>query len=255
MIDIHNHLLPNIDDGPSSLYESLSLATDAVNMGINTVYVTPHHLNPQFENPKDKILKEIEMFQIHLENEQIPLTVRPGQEVRIVGDLIERIDRDEILFLNNKSSYLLLEFPSNNVPRFTSKIVFELQVNNHRPIIAHPERNKDIIQDPSKLYQLVKNGALTQLTASSVCGYAGKKIQKFCFKLIESNLAHFIASDAHNSNSRSFNLPEAYSLIEQKFGMYKKEELIENANLLHNSELVVGNIPEKVASNKFFNLF
>ena len=101
---------------------------------------------------------------------------------------------------------MLIEFPSSHLPRYANKLLFDLQVQGIVPIIVHPERNREIMENPDRLYNLVKEGALSQLTGTSVTGKMGKKIQKFSFDLIQTNLTHFIASDAHNTTTRPFDL-------------------------------------------------
>ncbi|WP_305886524.1 CpsB/CapC family capsule biosynthesis tyrosine phosphatase, partial [Pseudomonas sp. 2995-1] len=86
------------------------------------------------------------------------------------------------------------------------------------PIIVHPERNQELMEKPDELYELVRDGALTQVTAASVCGKFGKKIQSFSKEIIEANLTHFIASDAHNTINRNFHMKTAYEMIRQEYG-------------------------------------
>src|SRR5690606_32221946 len=103
--------------------------------------------------------------------------------------------------------------------------------------------------------KFVKNGALTQVTAGSVCGYFGKKIKKFSHQLIEANLTHFIASDAHNVSSRSFKMVEAFHEVEKSFGNDMVYMLKENAELLVVNQRVNKEIPERVVRKKFLGIF
>jgi protein-tyrosine phosphatase len=105
------------------------------------------------------------------------------------------------------------------------------------------------------LYRLVKDGALTQVTASSITGHFGKKVKKFSLELVENNLTHFIASDAHNTTTRASRLRKAYEEVENEFGINQRYLLQENAEYLVNGENVVIEIPERVKKKKFLGLF
>jgi len=188
-----------------------------------------------------------------LEENHLPLTVLPGQETRINGDMVERLKKNELVPLNN-SKYVFVEFPSNHVPHYTSQLFFDMQVAGYKPVIVHPERNSMIIQDPDKLYRLVKNGALTQVTAASIVGMFGKKIQKFSLDLLEHNLTHFIASDAHNTNTRGFHMDKAYNQIKQIFGSGMVLDFMENTERLVNGQSVVGDQPVRIKQKKLFGL-
>jgi protein-tyrosine phosphatase len=253
MIDIHCHILPGIDDGAKDLNDSLQMAKQAVSEGIRTIIATPH-LNNHYDNRKQIILEKVAEFNQALKVQNVNLEVLAGQEPRIYGELLEDLEHGDIQTLNG-SNYLFIEFPSNHVPRYTERLLFDLQLKGLTPIIVHPERNSELMERPEKLFQLVEKGALTQVTASSLCGYFGKKIKKFSEELIEANLAHFIASDAHNIVNRSFKMEEAFDLIDSKFGNDYVYLFIENAELLVNGKNVIKEIPVHVKKKKRFLLF
>ena len=254
MIDIHCHILPGLDDGARNLSDSLEMARKAVEEGIDTIIATPHYINNRYHNPKQTILAKVEEVNEALRAENIALKIVAGQEPRIDGDLLTGIDKGEIITLAG-TSYIFIEFPSSHVPRYTEQLFYDLQMNGLVPVIVHPERNQEIIQRPDRLYQLVEKGALTQLTASSVCGDLGKKIKTFSSQLIEYNLTHFIASDAHNVTTRSFKLREAYQVIAATFGTDSELMLKENAELLVAGQNVYKEIPEPIKKKRFFTIF
>lgn len=255
MIDIHSHILYGVDDGAKTVKDSLDMAREAFKQGIKTIYATPHHLNEQFKNEAEEIKAAVELFNNLLKNHLINLTVRPGQEIRINGEILEHLKEGTALTLGDEGTYLLIELPANHVPAYTSNLLFDLQVEGFKPIIVHPERNSEIIQKPGILYELVKGGALTQVTAASVAGKFGKKLQKFSLDLIESNLTHFIASDAHNVSNRSFWMDDASKVIEQTFGIDTIYYLRENAEILAANEMVIGDQPQRIRSKRKFKLF
>lgn len=255
MIDIHCHILPGIDDGAQTIEDSLNMAREAVKEGIHTIIATPHHKNRQYDNEKNSIIQKVGELNSHLYKEGIPLKVLPGQETRIYGEILDDyLDGGKILPLA-ETAYLFIEFPSGHVPRYTDQLFYELQTEGLIPIIVHPERNQEIIENSDLLYRLVTNGSLTQITAGSLCGYFGKNIKKFSQQLIEANLTHFIASDAHNVHNRTFKMSEAMDEVEKIYGIDTVDLFIENAELLVKRKNVYKEVPEQVRRKKFLGIF
>jgi protein-tyrosine phosphatase len=254
MIDLHCHILPNVDDGPRNVAESVEMAKQAVRQGIKTIIATPHHRNEKYENHGQTIFRRVEEFNRVLESESVDIMVLPGQETRIFGEMVEGLESGEILPLN-QGKYVLVELPSGHVPRYTAQLMYDIQLKGFVPVIVHPERNQEIIENPEVLYQLVKKGALTQVTASSVTGHFGKTIKKFTHQLLEANLTHFIASDAHNTTSRGFKMDEAYTTIEKAFGIDFVYMLRENAELVLAGKSVYKESPERIKRKKILGLF
>jgi protein-tyrosine phosphatase len=254
MIDLHCHILPGVDDGARDLSESIEMAKKAVEQGIDTIVATPHHLNNQYENPKQTIIDRVVEFNKVLLEEKIDLNVLPGQETRIYGELVEGYESGEILPIDH-TQYVLVEFSSSHVPRYTEKLFYDLQMKGLIPVLVHPERNQEIIEHPELLYQLVKKGALTQVTAASICGDFGKKIKSFSLQLIEANLTHFIASDAHNTSNRTFKMREAFDVIQAKYGNEMVYLFEENAAHVIEGNHVYKEVPDRIKKKKFFKLF
>ncbi|MFZ3588957.1 tyrosine-protein phosphatase [Bacillus sp. DJP31] len=254
MIDIHCHILPGIDDGPKDIHESIIMAKAAVSDGITQVMGTPHFTR-KYENTKEIIVEKVKQVNEALVVENIPLKILPGQEPRIYGEILEDYQNGKILTLNDSGKYLFIELPSNHVPRYTERLLYDFQMKEITPIIVHPERNQEMIENPDILYNLVEKGALTQVTASSVVGDLGKKIRTFSLQLLENNLTHFIASDAHNISTRSFRLGQAYEELDKEFGVQAVYMLKENAELLVLGETVFRDSPSRMKQKKFLGLF
>ena len=177
MIDIHNHILIDVDDGPKNREDAIQLLKQAKSEGVNEIIATPHHLSPVLIMSV-KVLNKIEELRSMEEVQQLGIKIYPGQEIRITDQILPEIEKGNILSLNH-SKYLLIELPSNGVPHYTERLFYELLSEGYVPIIAHPERNKGIVQDLDKLYQLVKAGALSQLTSSSLSGVMVKITEDF----------------------------------------------------------------------------
>ncbi|CAG9621390.1 tyrosine-protein phosphatase [Sutcliffiella rhizosphaerae] len=254
MIDIHCHILPSVDDGAKHMTESLEMARAAEKEGITAIVATPHHNNGQYMNTKLDIMEKVKELNGRIQKEGIDITILPGQECRISGEMLDQLDREELLTMNDKDKYIFVELPSSQVPLYTEQIIYDIQLKGITPIIVHPERNAELIENPEKLYQLVKNGACTQVTAASVVGKFGKKIKKFAIDMIEANLTHFVASDAHNLKNRSFQMSEAYKIIEKECGSDATYLLMENAELLVEGSMIIKEIPERIKKKKLFGL-
>ncbi|MDQ0413820.1 tyrosine-protein phosphatase [Mesobacillus stamsii] len=254
MVDLHCHILAGIDDGAQTMADSVDMARAAVDEGIDTIIATPHHKNGRYENSKQAIIEKTDELNAVLKTEGIPLHILPGQEPAIHGELVTGMTLGEVSTLNF-SRYLFIELPAGHVPRYTDQLLYDVQVNGKIPVIVHPERNQEIIERPDILYQLIKNGALSQLTAASVCGRFGKRVKTFSEQLIEANLAHFIASDAHNTNKRAFYMTEAYHDIDTRYGVDMVYFFRENAELLVMDKNVYKEVPQHIKKKKFLGLF
>ncbi|MED1863942.1 tyrosine protein phosphatase [Fictibacillus nanhaiensis] len=255
MIDIHSHILPGIDDGAQTLEDALLMAEAAVKEGITHLYATPHHRNGRFENERVSIIQHTNSFNEELRQRKIPLQIIPGQEIRLYKELVDDLERDVLIPLHHQSKYLLIEFPSSNVPTYAAEILYELSLRNYTPIIVHPERNSEIMENPDLLYDLIIEGALTQITANSINGSFGKKIMNFSHDLVKANMAHFIASDAHNVSSRGFHLNRAFETIQKQYGVDARYYLQENAELVMKGESVLIEQPSHIKRKKFLGIF
>lgn len=256
MVDLHCHLLPGVDDGAKDMKVSLRLAKEATENGITHALLTPHHLNGHYVNHKQDVLERTEAFQEELTAHQIPLTVFPGQEVRINGQLMTALDNDDILFADESGKYMLLEFPDDDVPHYTKQMVFELQQRGIVPIIVHPERNTKIMAEPDLLFELLEKGCLSQITASSYVGTFGKKVAKFSKDLIAGGQGYVFASDAHDLPGRKYEMREAFTKLKQEFGEQLVQEYQDNARAIINGDNVVQHQLQKIQQRKkLFGLF
>lgn len=256
MIDIHSHILPFMDDGATDWESALAMAQDAYRDGITTVIATPHHANGQYMNPAPSIRQAVELMNERLRQEGNPLVVVPGQEIRIYGDLLNDLEQGQLLCLAD-SRYILLEMPSSRVPKSMEEICHELIIQGFVPVIAHPERNAEIADDPSKLERLIELGSLGQVTAQSVAGVFGSKLQKLSLELCRRNAVHVVASDAHDNTRRTFGLSAAYAVLEKELGSAFCDSLRNNAQqIVANKEVNLGNyVQKRTRSHKLFGFF
>jgi protein-tyrosine phosphatase len=245
MIDIHCHILPNVDDGSQSLEQSIAMARAASAEGITHIIATPHHANGKYINRAADVQRAVQELNSRIEEAGIPITVLVGQEVRMYNELIEDFQESVVLTLHG-SGYMLVELPSDRVPSGFAALIHELKVLGVTPIIAHPERNMELAGNPELLAALIEAGALSQITSHSVNGLFGSKLQKLCLQWCKRNLVHFVSSDAHNLKNRAFGLDRAYDYISRQLGSHYAERYQVYAGMVLRDELITPEKPLRV---------
>lgn len=213
MIDLHSHLLHDLDDGPRALAASVSIARAMAADGVTSVAATPHvrddwpGVTPA---ARDTRLRELRAA---LAAEEVALDVLPGGEIAL--DALPRLTAVEraAFGLGGNPAVLLLEFPYWGWPLQLGDTVFQLVLEGITPVLAHPERNLEVQDAPERLEPAVRAGALVQLTAASVDGRIGRGAQGTCRRLLDLGLAHVIASDAHTAEVRAAGLSRAAAAV------------------------------------------
>jgi protein-tyrosine phosphatase len=173
------------------------------------------------------LLAPFQKLQDILKKERIDLTVDIAGEVRLCAEVLGLYASDNLPFLGeyNDRKVMLLELPHNGIPPGSDKLVDWLMDRDIQPMIAHPERNKAIMSDITKVQPFIQRGCLFQLTAMSVTGKFGEKAHEIAHQFLTNNWATVIASDAHNLNRRPPILSEAYEVVNQLYGHELAEEL------------------------------
>lgn len=200
----------------------------AVDDGIEVAVVTPHIHPGRWSNTKDIIEEARDDLQDELDRRGVPLKLGFAAEVRLTDHLMEQVQRDEIPFYGEIDGYrlMLLEFPHSHVIPGSDKIVRWLVERGIRPMIAHPERNKQVMSDSSVIYPFVEAGCWLQCTAGSLVGRFGERAQRVAEQLLVDDRITFIASDAHNTGARSPKLREALDHAETLVGRDKAQRLL-----------------------------
>ncbi len=224
MIDIHCHILPDIDDGPRSLDETIAMARTALKNGIHTVVATPHTENGIYCNNFTKIQQSVAEVRKALRGNGILLKIISGAEVHACPGLVDLVKNGEAVTINNDGKYLLLELPSMAIPHEIKDEIFNLKLHGITPIIAHPERNLVFQQDPGRLEEFIRMGVICQVTASSITGELGKETQKCAETMLRSRLLHVIASDSHSVSHRPQNFQMAVEKAGEIMGSRKEAE-------------------------------
>ncbi|MFV1968849.1 MAG: tyrosine-protein phosphatase [Pirellulaceae bacterium] len=213
-VDIHCHLLPGIDDGAKSWEESLAMAKMAVADGIDTIIVTPHQLGNFAHNDGGTVRQRADELQKQLHAHGLPLRIYPGADVRIDEFMMAGLRSGEVLTLADRRKHVLLELP-HELYFPIEGVLTGLQQADMVGILSHPERNQGLLQQPQIVASLVERGCLMQVTAGSLMGTFGTACQEMAEWMLEEELVHFLATDAHGSKSRRPLLKRAYQLVTQ----------------------------------------
>ena len=217
LIDVHCHLLPGLDDGPKSWDETLAMAEMAAADGIGTIVATPHQLGSHPDNTPQRIRTETARLQALLDERGIPLSVLPGADVRVEPDLPARVCRGEVLTLADQGRHVLLELP-HEVYLPLDRLLDQLSESGLVGILSHPERNQGILRRPGVLRPLVAAGCLVQVTAASLTGLFGFRVQRLAESLILKGLVHCVSSDAHGIQGRTPVLGRALARVAELIG-------------------------------------
>ena len=228
MIDIHSHILPNIDDGSSSIEESLEMIRMAIDNGVTTQVLTPHIHHGRFNNTKQDLEQKFEQFRETVDQANLNINLLLGAEVRIGHEIMAMIKNNSLPWIGEcqQQKTFLLEFPRHDIP-FGSENLVRWALSNHcLPIIVHPERNKTFINHPEKLQVLLDLGCPIQLTACSLTGKFGDDVQKFSEQLLIDNKVSAIASDCHNLKGRKPDLRQGFEHAKSIIGEEKADTLV-----------------------------
>ena len=221
MIDLHCHILPGIDDGPQTLAQSLALIRAAAANGITHMVATPHIHPGRYPNTASSIVQAFRNFLVALPvHEEIGIQFALAAEVRVSDELIYLASANQLPALGYWEGDLLvlLEMPHSHIPAGLTKLLDWRSRQNIRPLIAHPERNKDIIRDIDQIKPLVNAGCLFQVTAGALVGQFGEPARKRAEEILKLGLATVLATDTHHIQRRPPNLAEGRRAAEKIIG-------------------------------------
>jgi len=220
MYDIHSHLLPGIDDGAANLEQSLALARHAVADGITHMVVTPHIQPDVYENNRVSIMAAFKCFQAGLIKDAIPLHIAMAAEMRLCPEILPMIEKDDIPLFEaiDGRKTMLLELPHSHVPMGTDQMISWLLKQDIDVLIAHPERNKELMRKQDKIALLHDLGCQFQITARSVIGGFGEPSEQVAEYILKQGWCDVLASDAHNLQHRPPELSRAEQVAAKIIG-------------------------------------
>jgi protein-tyrosine phosphatase len=227
MIDVHLHLLPGVDDGPTNLAGALALARECAATDTPAVIATPH-----YDDSTRTVLADaatatahVDRLQAELDRAGIPVQVLTGCEAFLTPDLPRRV-RDGLVPTMAGTRWLLVETTVQQQPLNLEQTLFELQAMGIVPLLAHPERYAWLRRDPDILASLVVRGVRAQVTAASLTGRRGSEQRRFAETLVQRNLVQVMASDRHRAGTRA-SLHEGYTAAVALVGEERAHRLIE----------------------------
>ncbi|MFQ5455339.1 MAG: tyrosine-protein phosphatase [Nitrospirota bacterium] len=226
MIDIHSHILPEIDDGPDSINESIEMCLMALSDGIDTIVATPH-INPGLYNHSKKlIIEKISELKDRIGDKGLNLSILPGADIRIDPGLLDDIRDTIFLTVNDNNRYIMIELPFDIIPHGTDSILNSLFSRGIIPIISHPERNIQIQNDFSILRSWKRRGILFQVTAMSITGGFGIEVERCVKRWLKDDLIDIIATDAHSTDKRPPILSHALKIAGEIIGEEKAYQMV-----------------------------
>ena len=243
MIDIHSHIVFEVDDGPKTIEDSRALLEESYRQGVRTIISTSHRRKGMFETPEAKIEENFKQVQELAKEIADDLTVLYGAEIYYTSDILDKLEQGKIPRLAD-SKYALIEFsmitPYKEIHTALSNVL-RLGVT---PVVAHIERYHCLENDEKKVRDLINMGFYIQINSSSVLkpklfGDTYKFMKKRAQFFLEKDLVHFVASDMHNLDPRPPYMQEAYQIISKKYGESHAEQLFrKNKELLLRSEYI-----------------
>ena len=241
MYDLHCHILPNIDDGPSSVEETRIMLEIAAQEGIKVIAAT-HHFNEEELTVADYLELHgtyYKHIQSVLEGLKSNIQIVTGAEVMISPFLLQLNELHNLCI--NGSRYLLIELPMMDVPEYTQGVIYNLRIKGITPIIAHPERNRWIMENPALLIPLIELGTLIQVNSGSITGDFGRNIKRCVKFLVKHNMVHLVATDAHSADKRPPRIRKAAQTLKRWVDQQRAEKILYETpqNILNNVMLQV----------------
>jgi protein-tyrosine phosphatase len=241
MIDIHNHVLPGIDDGAGDWEESLAMMRAFVEAGFSTISVSTHLHHPLFpDNTAQEIRLLATQAQEKADAAAIPLRILPGCEVYFQDALFSWLENEQIVPVSGQGAFVLIEFPMRDPMLLMAELGFQLQVKGVRPILAHPERYDALHKKPALLREWRRAGWLMQLDLPSITGETGVPIQRLAIQILKDGLFDYAASDLHKSPDD----PNYFKAMLEKLVKMTDEEEAERLMVVNPSRLLEGKMPK-----------
>ena len=195
MIDIHTHLIPNIDDGSKDSGDSLRQLTKMAAGGVKCVYLTSHYFRGHYQYTREEYNQRFSDLSAQVKQAGLNLELLPGFEIFLQADILTDIQKHSLTM--GDSPYILVESDLNGLPNDFYNNIYPLLRAGYKPILAHAERYVSIMRKPSQAESLTKRNIYLQTNAGSLLGLYGEKVQQTAWKLVNNGWTHFVASDDH----------------------------------------------------------
>ena len=215
LYDIHCHILPGVDDGAKNMDIALALIEKEIEAGVETIILTPHFRKEMFEPDMEDIWNAYDELLYETRYKNIRLYL--GCEFHANMEMVETLDNDLRTTLSD-SRYVLNEFAHNSTRAFMKERADALLMSGYRPIIAHIERYRATRKDFDLIEDLIEMGCEVQVNADAIIGRDGLGAQRFCKKLMQEDMLHYVGSDTHNLRGRAPHLGECCEYLKKHMG-------------------------------------
>lgn len=259
MIDIHTHILHACDDGSPDLETSLTHIKMMKDTGVTGIVLSPHYMMGPYQNTAKIFELRFNQLKKALQENSISIQLYKAFEIYLEPNSLKEIKNKNLSI--NGTKYVLVETGFHGFGKDFTHILYDLVINGFYPILAHPERYRDIFNNPDLAEDLIHRDIYFQLNAASFIGLYGKKIQQTAWNLLKNGHCHFIASDNH-CNFDEYIMPQVLEKIEKTIDKYTVELLTEinPQKMLKNEKIdffYVENVQpnETIFIQKFKNLF
>lgn len=223
MIDLHSHIMPNIDDGSSSMEDTLKILEEAKQSGFSTIILTSHYVENYYEHDEEERRNILNDIRSKIDGIELIL----GSEIYFSENILKLLKEKKASTINN-SRYILFEFPMNNQALNSKEIVNKLIENNYIPIIAHPERYLYVQENIEFVEELAEIGALFQANYGSIIGMYGNKAKKTLKLLLKKDLITFFGSDVHRPDQIYPQMPKIVKKLKRIISEERFEDLSED---------------------------
>lgn len=198
-MDIHNHILPGIDDGAKTVEDSLELIRSFQSIGISRLIATPHIMNNYYPNTRSTIEKALDTVLQSLSSKNLDTVSLEASAEHMIDDNYENLlDKNEVLPM--KGNYLLIEMSYLQPPINFEEALVKTAEKRYFPILAHPERYGFLHYRKRKYKEYKDQGMLFQMNLLSLSDYYGKEVNKMAIELLEEGLIDFVGTDIHNQS-------------------------------------------------------
>ena len=224
MVDIHCHIIPEVDDGAPSWDVALEMCEMAMHDGIEHIVATPH-ADFQYAYNREELEARLERLR-QLSGGSPRLSL--GCDFHLSYDNLEDAFAHPQRYTIGNTGYLLVEFSDYSIPQQITGALLRLVEMGITPVITHPERNPLLQHDSQRLLQWINDGCLVQITANSLTGYWGEAARRSARALLEQQAVHVVATDAHDSRRRVPMLSQARQAVALWYGEERARTLVED---------------------------
>lgn len=224
-IDIHSHILPNMDDGSRNMEQSLAMLKIACEQGITTIFATPHNMPGKGCPPAKLVYDRIEALRERVAEENLPIEIIAGTEYYYREEVLDILEAEAGVTMGD-SDCVLVEFDPMAEKNYITNGLRNILGLGYQPVIAHVERYMKIMEDKAILHDYKKMGVLIQINAASVTGDNGRHAKKDTKKLLKEGLVDFIGTDAHSDRHRAPYMEECAKILYKKYGRKYADALL-----------------------------